>query len=353
MEGLPKILATAIELPEYTKPTSEILADMERHLADQDERFRKKIMRIFKYAQVDRRYSILPAEAVLATRSFEEKNDAYIEKAIELSEKVLIKALDKAGLAPTDIDYIITVSCTGFMIPSVDAFLINRLRMRQDIVRLPVTEMGCAAGISALIYANNFLKANPGKRAAIIAVESPMSTFQFDDFSMANMVSAAIFGDGAACAIVGSEEGLAPAILDTDMYHFYDEIGMMGFQLRNSGFQMVLDPAVPDTIKEHFHKILFPFLERNGLSIEDIDHLIFHPGGKKIIQMVEALFGELGKNLNATKGILREYGNMSSATVLYVLDDFLKNAPPAKGEKGLMLSFGPGFSAQSVLLEWR
>ena len=120
-------------------------------------------MLIFKYAQVDRRYSILPAEKVLAPLSFEEKNDYYIEKVIELSEKVLAKALAKAELQPTDIDYIITVSCTGFMIPSVDAHLINRLQMRQDVVRLPVTEMGCAAGVSALIYANNFLRANPEK----------------------------------------------------------------------------------------------------------------------------------------------------------------------------------------------
>ncbi len=351
-QDFPKILSTAIALPEYTKPTDEIIQDMERHLEGHDERFKKKVLRIFKYAQVDRRYSIMPAERVLADLSFEEKNDFYIEKATNLAEEVLSKALIKANLAPDEIDYIITVSCTGFMIPSVDAYLINRLKMRQNIVRLPVTEMGCAAGVSGLIYANNFLRANPGKRAAIIAVESPMSTFQYSDFSMANMVSAAIFGDGAACAIVGFEEGPAPALLDTNMYHFYDETHMMGFELKNSGFQMVLDPSVPEKIKEHFTKIIFPFLEKNKLSIEDIDHLIFHPGGKKIVQMVEALFGELGKDLNATKGVLRDYGNMSSATVLYVLDEFLQKEINLD-DYGLMLSFGPGFSAQSVLLQWR
>jgi alkylresorcinol/alkylpyrone synthase len=347
----PKILATATELPEFTKPTEEILADMEQHLEGHDERFKKKVLRIFKYAQVDRRYSIMPAEQVLANLSFEEKNDYYIEKVTDLAESVLRKALKKAQLQPDEIDYIITVSCTGFMIPSVDAFLINRLKMRQDIVRLPVTEMGCAAGVSATIYANNFLRANPGKRAAIIAVESPMSTFQYGDFSMANMVSAAIFGDGAACAIIGYDDQPAPAIIDTNMYHFFDETHMMGFQLKNTGFQMVLDPSVPETIKAHFKDIIFPFLEKNELSIEDVDHLIFHPGGKKIVQMVEGLFGEMGKDLEATKGVLREYGNMSSATVLYVLDEYLQREIPV-GDYGLMLSFGPGFSAQSVLLKW-
>ncbi len=347
-----KILSTAIEVPAYTKSTEEIIVDMNRHLEGQDERFKRKILRIFKYAQVDRRYSVMPPETVTAPLSFEEKNDFYIKSVIDLSEKVLIKALNKAALSPDQIDYIITVSCTGFMIPSVDAYLINKLRMRPDIVRLPVTEMGCAAGVSGLIYAANFMKANPEKRVALIAVESPMSTFQWDDFSMVNMVSAAIFGDGAACVILGPSDEPKPTIVDTEMFHFYDEIGMMGYKVRNSGFQMILDPSVPQKIEENFDSIVHPFLHKNGLTIQDMDHLIFHPGGKKIVQMVESLFGKLGKNIDATKKILRNYGNMSSATVLYVLDEILKN-PISTGEKGLMLSFGPGFSAQRILLEWK
>jgi predicted naringenin-chalcone synthase len=353
MNQLPKILATAIETPPFTKTTEEIMAEMEFHLRDQDDRFRQKVLRIFKYSQVDRRYSILPAEKVLADLSFEERNDFYKEAVTDLAESVLRKALEKGGMAPSELDFIITVSCTGFMIPSVDAYLINRLSLRQNIVRLPVTEMGCAAGVSALIYAKNFLDANPGKTAAIVAVESPMSTFQIGDFSMANMVSAAIFGDGAACAIVGFDDTkLAPALIDTDMYHFYDQTDLMGFRLRNSGFEMILDPDVPERIREEFTHILLPFLERNDLTLEQIDHLIFHPGGKKIIQMVESLFAEHDKDLEETKAVLRDYGNMSSATVLYVLDRFL-DKDIAAGERGLMLSFGPGFSAQSVLLEWQ
>jgi len=348
----PKILATATAQPKYTKTTDEILIDFQSHLTDQSERFQKKIARIFKYAEVDRRFSIMPAEQVLGELSFEEKNDIYHREVINLSENALQKALQQANLQPDEIDFIITTSCTGFMIPSVDAYLINRLKMKQDIVRLPVTEMGCAAGVSALIYANNFLKANPGKRAAIIAVESPMSTFQWSDFSMANMVSAAIFGDGAACVILGSDDTkLAPVIEDTNMFHFYDETDMMGFELKNSGFKMVLDVSVPNKIEANFSQILFPFLERNNLTIEDIHHLIFHPGGKKIVQIVEQLFEKLGKDLTETKGVLRDFGNMSSATVLYVLDRFMQKEIQ-EGERGLMLSFGPGFSAQSVLLRW-
>ncbi len=320
-------------------------------LVNKDERFKRKVKKIFGNAAVDKRYSIMSPEEVFSATSFEEKNDIYIREVIKLGEKVLDKALKKVQWNATDLDYIITVSCTGIMIPSLDAYLINSLQLRQDVVRLPVTEMGCAAGISAMVYANEFLKANPGKRAAIIAVESPTATFQLDDYSMANVVSAAIFGDGAACALLSShEEDHGPQIVDTGMYHFYDAEQMMGFSLTNMGLKMILDPAVPDTIAEHFPMIIHPFLEKNALKIEDIDHLIFHPGGKKIVQTVEALFGEMGKNIDNTKEVLRLYGNMSSVTVLYVLERFMERGMQP-GDHGLMLSFGPGFSAQRVLLK--
>ena len=347
-----KIISVAKQLPKYTRETKEIIPYLKVWLAGQEERFQRKVIKLFENAGVDRRYSIMDAEEVFTKTSFEEKNEVYVREVVKLAEDSLNKAIDKANLKPTDIDYIITVSCTGIMIPSMDAYLINSLKMKQDIVRLPVTEMGCAAGISGMIYAKNFLKANPNKRAAVIAVESPTATFQLNDFSMVNIVSAAIFGDGAASVILSShehEEG--PEIIDEAMYHFYDAENMMGFKLVNTGLQMILDKAVPETIAGHFPKIIHPFLKDNNMSIEAVDHLIFHPGGKKIIQTVEGLFGSLGKNINDTKAVLKDYGNMSSATVLYVLERFMDRKLP-KGDIGLMLSFGPGFSAQRILLKW-
>ena len=347
-----KITAVAKQLPKYTRETKDIIPFLNLWMTGQEERFQRKVIKLFEGAGVDRRYSIMDAEEVFLSTSFEEKNDIYVREVIKLGEQALLKSLEKANLQPTDIDYLITVSCTGIMIPSLDAYLINRLKMRQDIVRLPVTEMGCAAGVSGILYAKNFLKANPNKRAAVIAVESPTATFQLDDYSMANIVSAAIFGDGAASVILSSyenEEG--PEILDDAMYHFYDSETMMGFKLVNSGLQMILDKAVPETISNHFPQIVHPFLERNQMSIDDVDHLIFHPGGKKIVQTVEELFGSLGKNIDDTKEVLKLYGNMSSATVLYVLERFMDKQLP-KGDIGLMLSFGPGFSAQRILLKW-
>ena len=347
-----KIAAVATQSPEYYKKTEEIIPLVKAWMHGQEERFQRKVIKLFEGAGVDKRYSIMDPTDVFVKTSFEEKNNIYKKEALELAESSMQKALDKANLKATDIDYIITVSCTGIMIPSMDAYLINSFKMKQEIVRLPVTEMGCVAGVSGIIYANNFLKANPNKRAIVVSVEAPTATFQVEDYSMTNIVSAAIFGDGAASVILSSyEDEEGPTIKDEAMYHFYDTEYIMGFDLVNTGLKMILDKAVPETIEAHFPQIIHPFLAKNRVDIKEVNHLIFHPGGKKIVQVIQDLFGGYGKNINVTKEILRQYGNMSSATVLFVLERFM-DQKLAKGEKGLMLSFGPGFTAQRVLLEW-
>src|SRR5690606_14671568 len=234
------------ELPEYSRETEEIIPLVENWLGDKEERFRRKIIKIFEGAGVDKRYSIMAPKEIFTYTSFEDKNNIYIREVKKLGKTVLENALNNAGWKTDSLDYIITVSCTGIMIPSLDAYLINELHLNQNITRLPVTEMGCAAGISGMIYAENFLKANPGKRAAVIAVESPTATFQLDDYSMANMISAAIFGDGAVCVLLSSvENDKGPAIIANEMYHFFDATHLMGFHLSNNGLQMILDETVP------------------------------------------------------------------------------------------------------------
>ena len=347
-----KIISVAKHLPKYVRKTKDIIPYVKNWVKGQEERFQRKVIKMFEGAGVDKRYSIMDIDDVFFNSSFEEKNNIYMKEITKLAEESLKKSLKKVILKPTDIDYIITVSCTGIMIPSVDAYLINNLKMKHDIIRLPVTEMGCVAGVSGIIYAKNFLKSNPNKRAAVVSVEAPTATFQLEDFSMSNIVSAAIFGDGASCVILSSyDEDIGPKVIDESMYHFYNSIDIMGFKLVNTGLEMILDKKVPETISNHFSKIIHPFLKRNSLKIEDINHLIFHPGGKKIVNTVENLFKSFGKNIDDTKEVLKLYGNMSSATVLYVLERFMdKNIQ--KGDKGLMLSFGPGFTAQRILLEW-
>jgi len=347
-----KVKTVATQLPEYSQQVKETIPLVEDWLKDEDERFTRKAVKIFEGAQVDKRYAIMPPKEVFIQTSFEAKNKLYQNAAKTYGKSVLQKALSQANWDAKSLDYIITVSCTGIMIPSLDAYLINELDLKQDILRLPITEMGCVGGVSAMIYAYQFLKSNRNKRAAIIAFESPAATLQHDDKSMTNIVSSAIFGDGAACVLMSSEEQSSGVeIIAEQMYHFYHQTHMMGFDLTNSGLKMVLDISVPDKIAEHFPHIIYPFLKRNDLSIDDISHLIFHPGGKKIIQTVEDLFGQMGKNINHTKAVLRNYGNMSSATVLFVLKAFM-DEPQPQNSYGMMLSFGPGFTAQNLILKW-
>lgn len=348
-----KILSTAIYRPEFEYSTEEIIAYLSKtwfqEIPAETARLAKRIM---ENSDIDRRAAPFPIEKVFAPLTFEEKNDLYIKAAISLSEKALKRALDKAQLKATEIDYIITTSCTGFMIPSVDAYLVESLGMRTDIRRLPVTEMGCAGGTSALIYAQDILRSRPDFKVAIVAVEIPSITFQPKDLSMENLVSTAIFADGAAAVILGATDRLAPTLVDSQMYHFPKSTHLMGYHLRNSGLKIVLDREVPDAIQENFQSIFFPFLEKNGLKPEQIRHYMFHPGGKKIIAKVEDFIGRYGKDISESRGVLRDYGNMSSATILHILDRKLQQSAEA-GDYGYMLAFGPGFSAQSVLLRWQ
>lgn len=339
--------------PPYRYSTDEIIrAALTHWLQGRDERSQALALKIMRGADIRERYSVVPLETVFSDASFERRNDLYIEAAKSMAEDALRKACEQGDIPPQSLDFIITTSCTGFMIPSVDAYLIDKLGLRQDIIRMPITEMGCAGGTAALTYANQLLKDNPKSRAAVIAVEAPSVTFQRDDFSMENLVSTAIFADGAACTILGGENGTGPNIIDTKMYHFPNSTHLMGYKLTNSGLKIILDREVPDAISSHFERFFFPLLERNQLELKDIEHFVFHPGGKKIIQSIERILEPWGKHVNSSKAVLQERGNLSSATVLFVLDSIFKHANPKTGDLGYMLAFGPGFSAHSLLLRW-
>ncbi len=349
-----KILQVSTVKPKYKYHTAEIIETADHlWLSHKDPKDRKMALKIFHGAEIDTRYSVVPLEEAFTKTTFEAKNNIYIKECIQLGVEVLKKALDEANLKATDIDVIITTSCTGFMIPSMDAHIVNQLKMRQDIHRLPVTEMGCAGGTSALIYANQYVKANPGIKVAIVSVEAPSLTFQHDDMSMENLVSTAIFADGAACVILGDKSAeLKPEIVDTSMYHFPETANLMGYHLQNTGLKIILDRDIPDTIDSHFKHIFYPFLDKNKLRPEDIHHYMFHPGGKKIITSVDKFISQFGKDISISKNILKEHGNMSSATILHILEKFMlqKNN---KDDLGYMLAFGPGFMAQSLLVRWQ
>jgi alkylresorcinol/alkylpyrone synthase len=313
------------------------------------------VVRLLELSGVERRYSIMSPEEIFSIRSFADRNALFIERMLPLTERCLHHALEKAGMHARELDAIITTSCTGIMIPAIDAFLIDRVGLRGDILRLPVFQMGCAGGVAGLGYANAMMRAGAVKRVAVLAFESPTTTLRTHDFSMANLVSAAIFGDGVACVVLSNQptkcSSPRPVLIDHAMYHFKDEQALMGFKLTDTGLEMVLSERVPEVIDAHLEAAVLPILSRNGYSPSQIDHFLFHPGGRRILASVDAWLQKSGKALGASHDVLRDFGNMSSATVLFVLARALEE-PHRTGELGLMLSFGPGFSAQSLLLEW-
>jgi len=350
--------------PTHTNKTSQVLQAAEQYWFPQIPAEVARVAgRIMESADIDQRCSVMPLDVVFGDLSFEEKNNLYITSSKQLAKAALEKALVQSQLEARDIDFIISTSCTGFMIPSVDAYVVDELNMKQDIVRLPVTEMGCAGGTSALIYAHNFLRANPNKRAAIIAVETPSLTFQKYDYSMENIVSTAIFADGVSCLILEGEEltkqipSAKYHIEDYTMYHFPKALHLMGYQLQNSGLKIVLDRDVPNQIQEHLPNIFKSFTQKKNLGIEDIQHFYLHPGGKKIIAQAEKLLAGFGKDVELSKGVLKNRGNMSSATILHILESAIEQHQLGErvirpGDHAYMLAFGPGFSAHSLLLRW-
>jgi alkylresorcinol/alkylpyrone synthase len=351
----PKILGIETSLPPYEVTLEALLPWVREWVKTGDPAFQDKVERIFRHAEVDRRYTVLPLDEIFRPRSFAAANQIYRTEIVPLAENAVRKALAATQLEPTEIDCLIVTSCTGHMSPSLDAFLINRLGMRTDVQRMPVMEMGCIGGAVGLMYAENYLRAYPHHKVALVAAELTSVTFQREDFSWANIVSSAIFGDGVACAILGQSEKIGPRIVASRMHHFPDSIDLLGFDLSDSGFRMVLAPELPDVIRANFHEFMAPLLQSIGWCFPDVEQFIVHPGGKKILHNVELqLRKEKGvRNLELTdsRSVLREMGNMSSATVLFILQRLLARPIPT-GEKGMLLGFGPGLTAASCLLEW-
>lgn len=347
----PTIAATATALPPYTITRDDVKYYMGR-VFDIPERRLEAMMAIVDNAQVHNRYSIFPIDYTIEPRALSKTNNEYIEHAVKLGREAAEKCLQRAGLKPEDIDLIITVSCTGFMIPSLDAHLIQLMGFRSNIRRMPFTELGCAAGAMALGRAAEYLKAYPGGNALIISVELPSLTFQRKDISQANLISSVLFGDGAAAVIVSGKEVRGPKILVSETYTFPDSLYAMGFDLRDSGFHILLAKDVPEMIGAKIGGLVQGFLERNGRKREDIKGWILHPGGARLLGNVETELGLCKCDTQPSWDILGNVGNLSSATILFILQEWLEKRPLQSGEYALAAAFGPGFSAEFLLLQW-
>jgi len=345
------IVASATALPPHVITRDDVKYYMGR-VFDIPERRVEAMMAIVDNAQVHKRHVIFPIDYTVEPRSLEKTNQEYMEHAIELGQRAAEECLQRAGMRADEIDLIITVSCTGFMIPSLDAHLINRMGFRSDVRRMPFTELGCAAGAMALGRASDYLQSVEGN-ALIIAVELPSLTFQRKDITQANLISSILFGDGAAAVIVSrNPEAPGPRILASETYTFPDSLGAMGFDLRDSGFHILLAKDVPEMIGEKIEGLVDGFLSRHGQTRQSIRGWILHPGGARLLGNVETALGLTKCQTQPSWDILGNVGNLSSATILFILQEWLEKRPLKKDEVAMAAAFGPGFSAEFLLLQW-
>jgi alkylresorcinol/alkylpyrone synthase len=352
----PVIASTATAVPQYVIPRSLVETQIGRVFSLSGRRL-EAVLDVVANSRIDRRYSIFPVEYLIEPRPLEQISREYREHCLCLGRRAAQQALDRAGISPQEVDIILTVSCTGFMIPSLDAYLAPEMGMRSNVRRLPVTELGCAAGAAGLALAREFVSTRPEATALLVAVELPTLTFQRRDLSQANLISTILFGDGAAAAVVTGRERSGPRILDSESFLFPDSLDAMGFDLRDSGFHIILSKEVPQLIRERIGGLVDAFLARHSLTRRDLQAYILHPGGQKLLQFMEE---ELGVDRSLTRpswDVLRDFGNLSSASVLFVLHQWLAlqaagERPRRPGDLGLLAGFGPGFSAEMLLLQW-
>jgi alkylresorcinol/alkylpyrone synthase len=334
----------------------------------------RRLLSVYAAAGVKTRASVVPIEQVFDPGDFETQNDIYRRIACEAGTDLARRALASAGLSASDVGLVVSVSCTGFMIPAVDAYVADALGMGPRLVRLPITESGCAGGVVGLVRAADYLAAHPDGVALVLALEFSSLTFQRWDRSATNVVSTAIFGDGgAAVVMVGAQHPRANGvnssagqsggrdsgghrplarITDSESLFFAGTMHLMGFHLRNQGLQIVLDRELAPFVRGNVVDVVEGFLGPRGLRRDDVTRWILHPGGRRIIEVMAEKLGLGPEDLAATEAVLSEHGNMSSVTVLFVLDEILRCQRPRAGERGLLGAFGPGFGAELALLEF-
>ncbi len=355
---MPTLLALERFLPPFRYEQEEVTRWVREWLEENGSSGAARLLSVYASAGVKTRASVVPIEEVFHPRDFETQNNRYREIARQAGTDLARRALDRAGLAPGDIDLVVSVSCTGFMIPALDAYVADALGMGPRLARLPITESGCAGGVVGLARAADYLLAHPDRAALVIALEFSTLTFQRWDRSPTNVVSTAIFGDGGAAAVlVGPRHpkarGAALArVLDAESVFFPGTTHLMGFELRNAGLQIVLDKGLAPFVRREVVAAVESFLLPRGLRRGDVARWILHPGGRRVIEVMSERLGLQPRDLAATEAVLAAHGNMSSVTVLFVLDELLRCDRPARGEKGILGAFGPGFAAELLLLEF-
>lgn len=316
-----------------------------------------RLLDAFVHARIRKRHLCMPPDWYERPRTFAEKNRRYVEWAVHLAREAAWRCLDAAGASPRDIDAVIFVSSTGVAAPSLDARLVNELGLRPDAVRIPLWGLGCAGGAMGLSRAFDYAVAHPASRVLLVAVELCSLTFVPQDRSKRNLIATALFADGAAAALVGGDTAApaqgnpapCPAIVGRASVTWPNTLDVMGWDLTDDGLNVVFSPAIPELVRRNMPEFARGFLARFGLTPQDLRHVLAHPGGAKVLDALQEALGVPPHALHDAAEVLAEYGNVSAATVLFVLARRLNRPWPA-GEPALVTALGPGFSGELVLL---
>jgi alkylresorcinol/alkylpyrone synthase len=327
------------------------------HLFQETLAAQPRLLEVFDHTGIEQRYTCMPLEWYGADHGFAERNDLYLEHASRLAAGVALRALHRAGLAPPDIDHLVFVSSTGLATPSLDAYLANALPFRSDVRRTPIWGLGCAGGAAGLSRARDFALADPGSRVLLIALELCTLTFQRNDLTKRNLVAASLFGDGAAAAVIqgpdapmdgGRETKISLIASQSVLWH--GSLDVMGWTIDGNGLHVVFSKDIPSIVRREVRGGLAAFLASHGLDVDGISHLVVHPGGRKVLAAYAEALGRPPEAFRHSCEVLRDHGNMSSPTCLFVLERLLCSGAPAKGEHAVVAALGPGFSAEYVLL---
>lgn len=354
-----KIAAAGVALPEHYYPQS-VLTDYLAGMWGKRPEVVRRLSSLHENVQVEGRHLAYPLERYAELTTFGLNNDAWITAATDLGERAVRQALERAGLAPTDVDAIFFSTVTGLASPSIDARLVNRMGMRPDVKRTPLFGLGCVAGAAALSRAADYVRGHPGGVAVVLTVELCSLTFQREDVTVANLISAGLFGDGAGAAVVVGAERAAsleggvrgPGIVDTRSVFYPDTEDVMGWSVSEKGFRIVLSPAVPAVALEHVGPDVDAFLADHRMTREQIGSWVCHPGGPKVLGAVRDSLGLADSDLELSWESLRRVGNLSSASALLILEATIERRRPAPGTRGMMLAMGPGFCSELLLLDW-
>ncbi len=349
-----RIVSTGTALPPHYYPQQELISAFRKHWGPRLERF-SILEKLHAATQVEGRFLAFPIDDYPQMTRWGEANDKWIESAQELGQKAICAALNSAGIDRSEIAALFFVSITGVSSPSIDAKLVNRMRLNKHIKRIPIFGLGCVAGAAGLSRAADYVKAYPDQYAVLLSVELCSLTLQHDDFSPANLISVGLFGDGAAAAIVGGSETpvqFGPEIVATRSVFYSDTDRVMGWDISEKGFNIVLSREVPDVVEKNLGLDVDSFLADQGLTRKDMKSWVIHTGGPRVLEATETALELPAGTLDASWKCLRRTGNLSSASVLFVLEEFMKNRRPEPGTLGLLAAMGPGFCSELLLLRW-